>query len=107
MRKAKVGDLIRIKNYGATYSTYDNWAKAHNLKNYVNGGMPEEGRLYTIRCIGEHSLEPLKISIFGWQEITMLAGIRDLKTKQEYIFGLREKINEYYEIVDSQLEFDF
>ncbi len=104
MRKAKVGDLLLIKDYGASYSTYVAWAKAHNLKNYVNGGLPKEGRLYVIRCIGEHSLEP---SMFDYRVITILAGIRDLKTKQEYIFGLREGGNEYYEIVDSQLEFDF
>jgi len=106
MKEAKVGDLLLIKDYGPTYTTYTRWAKKYNLKNYIIGGVPKVGQLYEIRCIGEHNLAPASPSILIHQ-ITMLAGIRDLKTKQEYVYGLSESSRDYYKIIYLQPEFDF
>lgn len=72
------GQKCKVVNVGELYSTYEQWAIDHHLKNWKKGRMfhHKKGTVFTIVAVGRH----------GDVSDRLLVAIK--KGKEEFIFGL-------------------
>jgi hypothetical protein len=55
MQEIKVGDIVRVIDWGRGYTTYEEWAKKNGLSEYRAGNDVVEGNLYEVVAKALHS----------------------------------------------------
>jgi hypothetical protein len=85
-KQFSVGTLVKAKKF-AQFSTYDEWAKHHNMVNFVRNQDIEEDAVHRVVCFGVHGHKPS----YGY-----IYGIENIKTGSQHIIGA-EGLKEYKE----------
>jgi hypothetical protein len=99
----QIGDIIVVKDPGATYIGYDMWARDHGLKQWAPQETPEKDKKYKVICLAAGNYA--KDEAEGDQK---RMGIESLENGKQYIFRRNTKYNDFEIInkIGTQLELD-
>ena len=105
----KVGDKVKVKNTGNTYSTYAAMAKHMGLTRWVCGEdffdrrLPSKLRTYRIINMAMHGSENFNGKTPKHYKKTILCGIEDIDSGEQYIIGIKG-LQEYPPIDEFTIE---